>query len=377
MKPNILYIITQGVWGGAERYVFDLAVNLADDFDITVAVGEPNGKSDLQKKIKNHESRIRVVELKHLVRPISPIHDILAIFELKNLYKKIQPDIIHLNSSKAGVLGSLAALNMRRSTYNTIYTVHGWVFNEPLPWLKKKIYTFLESITAKLKKRIIILSKADEASGKQQLRLENKKVALIPLGIDPPVLASKENARKRLSDIANISTEGQIVGTIANLYNTKGIDVLLAAVAQQKKMDHVRFVIIGDGPEKKNLQSFITDHQLDHVHLLGSIKNAAQYLPAFDLFVLPSKKEGTPYTILEAMAADVPIVATDVGGVREMIGENNDLLVPAQNPDALGKAIRHKLREKTEYRQRTVPTLDAMITKTKNLYQSLIRRPRP
>src|SRR3989338_4857857 len=120
-KLKILYVITQGEWGGAQRYIFDLATNLADDFDVTVAVGEKQGKTDLQKKLgnwetrklkttdnKNTEYRIQNIGLKHLKRNISPIHDILAVFELAKLYRNLKPDIVHLNSSKAGILGSLA-----------------------------------------------------------------------------------------------------------------------------------------------------------------------------------------------------------------------------------------------------------------------------
>jgi len=109
-KLKILYIITQGEWGGAQRYVFDLVNNLADIFDITIAIGEIDGDQALKSKVKSQKSKVKIVELKHLVRNISPVHDVLAIFELKKLYKTLKPDIIHLNSSKAGIIGSLAII---------------------------------------------------------------------------------------------------------------------------------------------------------------------------------------------------------------------------------------------------------------------------
>ena len=124
-KPKLLYVITQGAWGGAQKYVFDLATSLADDFDVTVAIGEPDGVQDLQSRItlrqaqgrQYHVSRIKIMQLKHVVRRISPLHDFLAIFELRQLYKKIKPDIVHLNSSKASIIGSLASWYVVRGTW--------------------------------------------------------------------------------------------------------------------------------------------------------------------------------------------------------------------------------------------------------------------
>src|SRR3989338_1917766 len=100
MKKTILYIITQGEWGGAQRYVFDLATGLADEFEITIAIGEPTGRLDLQNKIESWNIEhgtwnIATITLRHLVRKISPIHDILAVFELTKLYRTLKPDIIH------------------------------------------------------------------------------------------------------------------------------------------------------------------------------------------------------------------------------------------------------------------------------------------
>src|SRR3989338_10235564 len=99
-KPKLLYVITQGAWGGAQKFVFDLATSLADDFDVIVAVGEPKGAQDLQTRITYHVSRIKMIQLQHLERRILPIHDILAVLELRKLFKKLKPSIIHLNSSK-------------------------------------------------------------------------------------------------------------------------------------------------------------------------------------------------------------------------------------------------------------------------------------
>ena len=180
-KQKLLYIITQGEWGGAQRHVFDLATNLADEFDITVAVGEQDGRHDLQQKLQIN-SKIQIVQLKHLIRPVSPIHDILALFEIAKLYKTLKPDIVHLNSSKAGITGSFAKLfvkncKLKIENCKLIYTVHGWVFNEPLGRAKKALYRWLEKFTARWKKKIIVLSDFDHQTGQKAGREKEENIA--------------------------------------------------------------------------------------------------------------------------------------------------------------------------------------------------------
>lgn len=122
-----------------------------------------------------------------------------------------------------------------------------------------------------------------------------------------------------------------VVGTIANFYPTKGLDILIQA---SPLLGNVHTVIIGDGPARPASVP-------PRTHLLGTIPDAARLLPAFDVFVLPSRKEGLPYALIEAMAAGLPIVATTVGGIPEIIThEKNGLLVPVENPAALAAAIR-------------------------------------
>ena len=115
IKPKLLYVITQGQWGGAQKYVYDLSLALREEFEIIVAVGEPNDKPDLQNRLK--KANLSYIQLRHLRRAISPWHDLLAIFELRGLYRKLKPSIVHLNSSKAGILGSLAAYKLQAISY--------------------------------------------------------------------------------------------------------------------------------------------------------------------------------------------------------------------------------------------------------------------
>ncbi|MEK7623731.1 MAG: glycosyltransferase [Patescibacteria group bacterium] len=378
-KPKLLYIVTQGgPWGGAQKYVFDLAYALKDTFDVTIAVGEPRGQNDLQKKAKDFGINVR--QLTHLVRPFSPLHDLLTIFELNRLYGELKPNIVHLNSSKASILGSLAGqMSNVKCQMSIIYTVHGWVFDEPLSWVKKNFYRLAEKITAKQKDKIIVLSKLDQDTATNLLSIEQEKIPLIPHGLPPLTLIEKQTARSIIKKNYkfSISDNALWVGTIANFYPTKGLDILISAISECKKdIPNMQFLIFGDGPERQNLESGIWNLELnDRIHLVGFVPEAAQFLSAFDLFVLPSRKEGFPYAILEARVAGLPIIAAAVGGVTSLL-ENypTATLVPPNDVQALSQALRnfHTTAPLPSSRLPT-PTYEDMVAKTRHLYQTLLK----
>lgn len=379
-EQKILYIITQGKWGGAQKYILDLALHMTKNFDVTIAIGEPHGDTDLQQKIKScSESGINIVQLKYLRRNISPIADIVAITELRKLYKKLQPHIIHLNSTKAGILGALAHIGIKN--IKSIYTAHGWVFNEPLARPKKIIYTWLEKITAHIKNHIIVINDADYTIATHTLHIPPTKLSRIYNGIAlTSDNISPKNARQQLKKIATIEIPDTfIVGTIANLYKTKAIDDLIQVA---RKCPPYTFLVIGDGPEHAHIQKLIHDYNISNVHLLGFMKNAKKYIPAFDLFFLPSRKEGLPYVLLEAISQHVPILATDVGGVSEIISQQKTGLLTA--PGDITDMVRqlnfaYKNKERMEiYTHNAQKHLEKnfsnthMLKRTYTLYQKIL-----
>ncbi len=386
-KKKILYIITQGEWGGAQRYVFDLATNLPPEFEVTVAVGEPGGRRELQEKLEHvarnthRVSNMKIIQLRHLVRRISLIHDALAIFELKKMYKQIKPDVIHLNSSKAGIIGSIAGHMLRDTCYvKIVYTVHGWVFNEPLAGWRKKLYFYLEKFTAPMKDGIIVLSNAERDQSHTELAIPSKKITVIPHGISVPTeMLSKQAARDELTRLshAKVPLDTTWIGTIANYYPTKGLDVLIKAVAQKKQeLGNISCLLIGDGPERTKLAGLIIKYGLEKiVYLVGIINDAWKYHPAFDVFVLPSRKEGLPYALLDAMAYKARIVTTNVGGIPSIVEDKKTgLLVPPDDPPALGDAIVILLKNPAQLHRdhpAAVFSLANELAKTTSLYHSL------
>jgi len=154
-KPKILYLITQSEFGGAQRYIFDLANNLKNDYEIIVAGG---GQDELFEKLK--KINVKNFKLKNLIREINLIKDIFAYWEIKKLIQKIKPDILHLNSSKISVLGAFAG--RKAGVKKIIYTVHGFVFNEPMSKWKKLIYLWKLRMLKKLKLlKMLLLIRAE------------------------------------------------------------------------------------------------------------------------------------------------------------------------------------------------------------------------
>ena len=325
--------------------------------------------------IKLKEAGIPWHRLGFLKRSIDPLKDILAIFEIRKLIKKLKPDIIHLNSSKISVLGSLATFGLAKKT---IYTAHGWVFLEPLNEYIKKSYLWAEKLSAKYKTKVICVSEYDRSAARVN-KFPMDKLVTIHNGINLSNQLEKiSEIKDKLLHMYPLPRTKYIIGSIANFYPTKNLPALISSASSiLKNNKDVIFTVIGDGPEKKNLANQIIDKKLSgKFFLLGSIPNAKQYLPAWNIFVLPSVKEGLPYTLLEAMAQGLPIVATRVGGIFEILEfypQTHYRLVEPNDISALTSALEELLTQtpldgKTLSRVREQIDIKNMIEKTKAVY---------
>lgn len=400
MKKKILYIITESELGGAQRYVLDLARNLKNEYDIAVAFGEQGGNGELAKYLE--KAGITYFVIPRLKRNISPINDILAYFKLKKLMFDLKPNIIHLSSSKVSVLGSLAARAAKRSNKLgnplVVYTAHGWIFNKPMNSLKKKLYFWSEKCTAKYKDKVICINKQDLEQGEMLLGIEPRKLSMIYHGIDIKQyhFYTKEEAKKRLFSLIENAHEPDektiLVGSIGNLYATKGYYYLIKAM-HYLIIDYgfpITAIVIGEGPERDDLEARIVKfHPMDYsamdgnvsqkIILAGRIPNAAEILPAFDFYVSTSLREGFPYTILEAMGAGLPVVATRVGGIPDMItDEINGLLIDPQNSKTLAAKIaeliqnpakKQRLAAQAQHDANHLFKFNKMMEQTKKVYE--------
>lgn len=353
-QKRLLFVITQSEYGGAQRFLCSLISCLdRSKYEIALAAGgSQNGDFLLNQLAK---LGVLIKPLKNLKRDITPVYDLKAVFELKRIMQGFKPDTIFLNSSKAGFVGSLAARLVREQTpAKIIYRIGGWTFNDPWPRWKRLFFIALEKISAGWKDIIIVNNQNDLKQARRFNLKPRGGVVLIPNGLDvyKTDFLTKDEARLKLFEkisgySGRIFQAQVIIGTIANHYPAKGLEYLIEAAEHFKNHDSVIFVIIGDGPERDNLKFKIENLKLGKkVFLLGQLPDAYQYLPAFDIFVLPSLKEGFPWTVLEAMAAKVPVIATAVGALPEIIedGKNGALVEPG-NAAQIAKRLKELLAD--------------------------------
>ncbi len=303
-KKKILFVITKSNWGGAQRYVYDIATNLSkEQFEVTVALG---GDGELQQRLQTEG--IPVIHLESMQRNLSVGADMSGFLSLYKAIRSYAPDVVHLNSSKAGGLGALAA--RLSGVPRIIFTAHGWPFAEKRNVAWRLLALIGSWTTALLSHAVIIVSRNDLLIGKR-MPLCSAKMHLIYNGIRLPLsLGSGEEIRSAFPPGAHIT------GTVGELTKNKN---QIALIEKARNTPTMYVAIVGEGEDRFYLQKKIEEYGLTaRVRLFGFI-HASEVLRGFDTFVLPSLKEGLPYVLLEAKAAGLPITANRVGGVGDIL----------------------------------------------------------
>lgn len=348
---KILYIITKSNWGGAQRHVYDLAIAMKEkDHNAIVALG---GEGILRKKLE--DAGIKTHVLSSMQRDISLSKDTSSFWDILKIIRREKPDIIHLHSTKVGLIGSLAGRILKIK--NIIFTAHGWAFNEDRTLLQKLTLVFFSWLTILFSHKVIVISKREYDQAIKFPWVKNK-INLIYLGIKQPVFMSIDGAKQFLAKTVNIDPvefgKKLVIGTIAELHANKGLDYLLEAI-QATILNHANILclIIGGGEKKEELEETIKLKQLsNNVKLLGYIDEASHYLKAFNIFVLPSVKEGLPYVLLEAGYASLPVISTTVGGIPEIVEDmRSGVLVQTKNSRELAHALSFMIEHPSMRRQ--------------------------
>ncbi len=334
---KILYIITKSNWGGAQKYVYDLAKSETEKNDVAVIYG---GDGKLAEKLS--EINIKKISLANLDRDISFFDEIKTLKNLINIFYQEKPDVIHLNSSKIGGIGALAG--RIAGVKKIIFTAHGFAFNEDRPFLQRTIIKLLSYTTLLLSHKTIVISKR-EFNQVKKWPLISKKITLIYNGISHIDFVKKDEARDFLSAKSGFENDKNTlwIGTISELTKNKGLKYAIKAIEKIKEKSNKKFVfvIIGDGSERENLQKNINETGLSEtVFLAGFVQDASKYLHAFDIFLLSSVKEGLPYVLLEAGQAGNAIISTNVGGIKEIINNMEDgVLIRAKQKKEIISAL--------------------------------------
>ncbi len=322
---KILYLITKSNWGGAQKYVYDLAVAFnAKGHDICVASG---GNGELIEKLK--EKGIYTHVFPSLQRDIKIFAEIKSFFDILFFIRRKKPDILHLNSSKAAGLGVVCGRLL--GVKNIIVTVHGAPFREDRLFFIRAIIYFFTWVTCLLAHRIIAVSNRD-GHDLGRMFFIRKKITTVYNGIpfNGPLVRTREKTRE-----THIVTIGDLTRNKGHIYGLKAINTLV------KKGIPIKYFIEGEGEDRRKLEEFIHMNNLDDiVTLFGRTLTTTERLQDYDIFLLPSVKEGLPYVLLEAGRAMLPVVTTTTGGIPEIVRhEETGLLVQPKNIDQLSDAI--------------------------------------
>jgi glycosyltransferase involved in cell wall biosynthesis len=319
--PRILYLITRAVRAGAQYHLLDLAFAMQQNFEVAVATGEDDFLSKACR-----ERNISVHILPHLQREIRPIADLRALWEICGLIRGFRPDLIHAHTSKAGFLGRLAGHILG---VPSVYTVHGGQFGRPGD---SRFWQFIaspcERIAANWGERLITVCREGE-----------RLARCCRIGAPSKIVTIHNGIRDSLERAQLNPGHAPVITMVARFCKEKEHDVLLRAFAMLPPGPRLR--LIGDGPLRANSEQLAHDLGIyTRVEFLGERDDVPSLLAASDLFALATNVEMLPISILEAMRAGLPVIASRVGGIAELVvdGETG-LLVPCGSVSALTEAL--------------------------------------
>ncbi len=374
-KKKILYVITKSNFGGAQRYVYELATGLpSEHYEVVVAFG---GNGLLKTKLEN--AGIRTHTIQSFERDINLRKELQSISELSTLFRTERPDIVHLSSSKAGGSGALVARLC--GVERIVFTAHGWPFYEPRGLIWRTLAWVFSYITTLLAHAVIVVS-AHDRDGARMPGMRSK-IHLVHTALPPITFETREDARATLFPTHVIQTHADDLWLVSTGEHTrnKNLDILIEALALLTARGHknIFLTLMGEGELTEQIRSRVALHGLDaYVYFTGFVPEARMFLKAFDVFVLPSKKEGFPYGLLEAGAAGLSVVASNVGGIPELIHDRETgLLMNPHNVHSLVDALelliketklRHDMQNSLSHIVHTNYALPYMLKETQAIY---------
>jgi glycosyltransferase involved in cell wall biosynthesis len=362
---KIIYIITKSEWGGAQVHLYDLVKHaIKNNNKCTVIVGD---EGELTDRLRN--LGVKIVIISSLVREISPLKDMKCIYRMVEVLKNENPDLIHLHSSKAGLVGRIAA---KIAKFPVIFTAHGWSFTEGISINKVKIFLIIERLAAKITNKIICVSEFD-----RQLALNNKvgshmSLVTIHNGVEYKETKHqiKENIIPKLIMVARFSSQ-------------KDYETLTLALSKIKGEFEIQYV--GEGELLTDIKDLVLEKKLgEKVKFLGMRKDVNMLLEQSNIFVLVSNYEGLPISIIEAMAAKLPVIATNVGGVNELIEDNkNGFLINRKDVNNLveklqllidNRELQLKMGKAGFEKYKNSFTVTTMLDKTFKVYEDVLSK---
>jgi glycosyltransferase involved in cell wall biosynthesis len=368
---KILYAVTGAEYGGAVVHVVGLMradVKLGHTVGL-ISAPEPRLMSEAKS------FGVQFFPNRFFIRRVKLLNDIRSIWPVFQAIRRFKPDIISAHSTKAGFAVRLCGALLGKPV---IFTAHGWAFTEGRkPW-KRKVLVLLERLAAKVTEKIICVSRHDIDLAIKFKVVSTGKLVLIHNGVEPsPFLKADSQDIKHELNIGKVP----VLTMVGRLVSQK--DPLTFLEACRFINQDYQAVIVGDGELREQIETFITQNQLDNkVILTGERKDVPEILAASDIFVLASNWEGLPLVIIEAEMAGLPVVASRVGGVAELVQDGTTgFTVPPRDARALAEALK-KLIENAPLRQSLGRagrekalnefTFDRMLEKTHKVYEEVL-----
>ena len=363
---KIAYVITRADdIGGAQVHVRDLTeALLAQGHEVTILAGGSGVFSDELAALG-----IRHRSIRHLGRAIAPVDDLLALWEIIRALREIQPELVSAHTSKAGLLGRIAGAVLG---YPVIFTPHGWAITNRISTRQGWFFRRMESLASLISARIINVCEFEAELAREYRVAPGAKLAVVHNGIAD--IGEELRADATLQPPRLVMT--------ARMSDQKDHATLLAALSRLKHLDW-NLDLIGNGPLENKLKRQAAGLGIaNRIRFLGFCGDAAARLREAQIFVLATRYEAFPYSILEAMRAGLPVVATDVGGNREaVIMGQTGLLVPPGDVAALAShlaslivnpELRKRLGDHGRDRYLAHFTFDQMLAKTLRVYQEVV-----
>ncbi len=375
-NPKVIRIIARLNVGGPAKHVVWLTSGLREaGFDSLLVAGRvPEGEEDMSYFAEI--AGVSPLYIPEMSREIS-LNDVVTVWKLFRLFRRERPDIVHTHTAKAGTVGRAAGLLYRWLTPGTlvgkprhckfVHTYHGHVFHSYYGRRRTQLFLAIERLLAKLvTDRLIVVSKQQSIEIGEKFRVGRPgQIKVIPLGLDLEIFTDPAKRRARFRHELCIPDDAILVGIVGRLTEIKNHHMFLNVVARLKAIDPacrrqgaVRFIIIGDGSLRQSLEAH--SHTLGlgkDVIFVGGRKDPEYFYPALDVVALTSRNEGTPLTLIEAMANERPVVATSVGGVVDLLGDviedgpyqvcRRGIGVPVGDEDAFVAALSRIIRDRS------------------------------
>lgn len=320
-NKKVCYVITLPDLGGAQSHVYEIMSGMKQyGYEAVLLVGKRGWLTE-----KADELGIKTYVIESMVREISPLKDLRAIYEIRSILLKEKPSLVHCHSSKAGIVGRIAA---RLCNIPNVFTAHGWAFTDGVQPEKRFLYRNIEKLVGYITDNIICVSEYDLDLGRKYLPAHADKMTAIHNCIPdvaPNLIRDWEKDQKH--DCLNCVVVARFTKQKRN------IEILYIVRELLNAGKNIKVTFVGDGSDFNKAKMVADELQLgESVVFLGARTDVAELLPKFDVFLLLSNWEGFPISIIEAMRAGLPVIASDVGGVKEAVQDGvNGYLVDADD----------------------------------------------